>query len=153
MASSPDLTSPDYKVCTRCQISKPVVEFNFRNRAKNLRHIYCRDCGKEFMRNHYQQNRQQYIERSMRANARRRDFMRETKARPCADCGVQYPYYVMDFDHREGVEKSFEMNRVSYVSLGARKREIEKCDVVCANCYRERTCQRIMRLTLSHQKS
>lgn len=24
---------------------------------------------------------------------------------PCMDCGVKYPYYVMDFDHRENVIK------------------------------------------------
>jgi hypothetical protein len=26
----------------------------------------------------------------------------ELKARPCADCGVQYPPYIMDFDHVSG---------------------------------------------------
>jgi hypothetical protein len=29
------------------------------------------------------------------------------KDRPCADCQIRYPHYVMDFDHREGVEKLF----------------------------------------------
>jgi hypothetical protein len=144
MDASPDLSSVEYRICSRCEISKPVAEFNFRNRAKGVRHIYCRECGNEFTRSHYRRNRRQYIERSMRANVRRREFMRETKSRPCADCGVQYPYYVMDFDHRVGEEKVFEMNRVSYVTLGALKREIEKCDVVCANCHRERTHQRII---------
>ncbi|HEX6622119.1 MAG TPA: hypothetical protein VF064_00300 [Pyrinomonadaceae bacterium] len=50
----------------------------------------------------------------------------------------------MDFDHREGEQKVFEMNRVSYVTMSALKREIEKCDVVCANCHRERTYRRVM---------
>jgi hypothetical protein len=153
MSTSTDLASSQRRICSRCKISKPADEFNFRNRAKGVRHIYCRECGKEFTRNHYRRNRRQYIERSMRANVRRREFMREMKSRPCADCGVQYPYYVMDFDHREGEEKVFEMNRVSYVTLGALKREIEKCDVVCSNCHRERTYQRIMQLTLSRPKS
>jgi hypothetical protein len=80
----------------------------------------------------------------MRANIKRREFLQQIKSRPCADCGVQYPYYVMDFDHREGEKKIFEMNRVSYVSMRAIKQELEKCDVVCANCHRERTHQRIM---------
>jgi hypothetical protein len=80
----------------------------------------------------------------MRANVERRKYLQQVKSRPCVDCGVQYPYYVMDFDHREGEEKIFEMNRISYVSMRAAKKEIEKCDVVCANCHRERTYQRIM---------
>ena len=28
----------------------------------------------------------------------------ELKAVPCTDCGVPYPYYVMDFDHVRGKE-------------------------------------------------
>ncbi len=30
-----------------------------------------------------------------------RVIVREAKSVPCADCGVKYPYYVMDFDHRD----------------------------------------------------
>lgn len=131
------------RACSRCKASKPIEEFNFRNRSAGLRHIYCRECGKQYTQNHYKRNKRQYIERSLRANAKRRDYLHQMKSRPCADCGVQYPYYVMDFDHREGEEKEFEMNRVSYVTMRAIKREIEKCDVVCANCHRERTYQRI----------
>ena len=59
---------------------------------------------------------------------------------PCADCKKRYPPYVMDFDHRDPAQKSFP------VSHGMRGKpldqilaEIAKCDVVCANCHRERT--------------
>jgi hypothetical protein len=138
--SSTDLIQ---KVCCKCKIRRLVEEFNFRNRLKGIRHRYCRDCGKKFTQDHYKRNKQQYIERSMRATVRRREYLRQVKSCPCADCGVQYPFYVMDFDHREGEEKSFEMNHVNYVTMRAIKREIEKCDVVCANCHRERTYQRI----------
>ena len=136
-----DLSS---KVCSTCKLSKPIEEFNFRNRATGSRHRYCRECGKTFTRNHYRQNKRQYVERTLRSHAKRREFLHQTKSRPCTDCGIQYPYYVMDFDHREGEEKIFEMNRVSYVTMSALKREIEKRDVVCANCHRERTYQRII---------
>jgi hypothetical protein len=133
------------KVCSKCKVSKTVADFNFRYRATGERLPYCRECGKELTKSHYRRNKRQYIARSLRSNAKRREYMRQVKSCPCADCGVQYPYYVMDFDHREGEEKSFEMNRVSRVTLGALKKEIDKCDVVCANCHRERTYQRIMR--------
>lgn len=66
------------------------------------------------------------------------------KARPCADCGIEYPPYVMDFDHRPGTHKisnvaSFTRNRQTLAALWE---EILKCDVVCANCHRERTHKR-----------
>lgn len=140
--SSSDISQ---KVCSKCKASKPIEEFNFRDRLAGVRQRYCRDCGKRFTQDHYKRNKHQYIARSMRSNMKRREFVQRLKSRPCADCGIQYPYYVMDFDHREGEEKVFEMNRISYVSMRAIKQEIEKCDVVCANCHRERTYQRIMR--------
>lgn len=62
---------------------------------------------------------------------------------PCADCGNYYPYYVMDFDHLEGEEKSFNISAASYrKSLDVILGEIEKCDVVCSNCHRTRTQER-----------
>lgn len=132
------------KVCSKCKVSKTITDFNFRKRSTGLRLPYCRECGKQFTQSHYRRNKRQYIGRSVRAKKQRREYLRQVKSRPCADCGVQYPYYVMDFDHREGEEKIFEMNRVNYVTMRTIKQEIEKCDVVCANCHRERTYQRIM---------
>ena len=50
----------------------------------------------------------------------------------------------MDFDHRLGEVKSFV---ISYApgrhSLEAITAEIAKCDVVCANCHRLRTRDRL----------
>jgi hypothetical protein len=132
------------RCCSKCKAERPVEEFNFRNRSTGLRLPYCRECGKKMTQSHYRRNKRQYIDRSMRAKERLREYVRQAKSRPCADCGIQYPYYVMDFDHREGEKKILEMNRVSYSSMRAIKREIEKCDVVCSNCHRERTYQRIM---------
>lgn len=59
---------------------------------------------------------------------------------PCSDCGVRYPYYVMDFDHREG--KKFQIGSRGTRTIGMMLAEIAKCDVVCANCHREREHQR-----------
>ena len=132
------------KVCSKCKVIRPAEEFNFRNRSTGVRHRYCRECGKQFTRNHYKSHKRQYIERNLRSHVKRREYLRQVKSRPCAGCGVQYPYYVMDFDHREGERKTFEMNRVNYVTMRAIKQEIGKCDVVCDNCHRERTYQRIM---------
>ncbi len=63
------------------------------------------------------------------------------KARPCGDCGIQYPSYVMDFDHVRGV-KLFDIGSATRFSRDIVFAEMDKCDVVCANCHRERTYQR-----------
>lgn len=63
---------------------------------------------------------------------------------PCADCGKTYPYYIMDFDHI-GDDKSFDVSRHTKHtrSIEIIKQEIAKCEVVCSNCHRARTFQRL----------
>jgi len=72
------------------------------------------------------------------------EFIRESKNKPCTDCHISYPYYVMDFDHLPQYEKSFEIGRsfVSGRSMEQIKKEIAKCELVCANCHRIRTHKR-----------
>lgn len=64
-------------------------------------------------------------------------IIRAAKNVPCADCGQRYPYYVMDFDHRE--EKSTNVGWMRGCGRARLEAEIAKCDVVCANCHRERS--------------
>lgn len=63
---------------------------------------------------------------------------------PCTDCGERYASYVMDFDHVIGV-KSFGIGtRLGIHSDTSLIAEIAKCEVVCANCHRERTFRRMI---------
>jgi hypothetical protein len=66
-----------------------------------------------------------------------KEFIKNSKDKPCMDCGIKYPYYVMDFDHRK--DKKFNIGRAREHNINKVKEEITKCDVVCANCHRERT--------------
>jgi hypothetical protein len=78
-----------------------------------------------------------------RTIGKNRAAIHEAKNRPCTDCGIQYPYYVMEFDHLDADAKHFNVSagvtRASHERLLA---EIAKCEVVCANCHAERTHQR-----------
>jgi hypothetical protein len=48
----------------------------------------------------------------------------------------------MQFDHVNPEDKLFTIGKVGYkYSIIALKLEIQKCDVVCANCHAERTYQ------------
>ena len=74
-----------------------------------------------------------------RTRERQSGYIRKAKDKPCADCGVKYPHYVMDLDHN-GQEKVIKIAQsVGRVSDERLLAEIAKCDVVCANCHRERT--------------
>jgi hypothetical protein len=103
-----------------------------------------REYHREYMRRWYAQNKQLQISRVRADTVRRRDklaeFINEFKRRPCADCGGDFPPYLMDFDHVSG-DKLDDIcgMRMRTVSREAIKAEIEKCEVVCANCHRGRT--------------
>jgi hypothetical protein len=142
---------PKYKTCSMCKVNKLVNEFNFRNTAARAYHSYCKECGKQLTRLHYRNNKRQYLERNLRSYAKRRALVINAKSQPCADCGVQYPYYVMDLDHREGVQKNFSLHSVQGATKEAVLREIEKCDVVCSNCHRVRTYNRRIKRTVKDE--
>lgn len=57
----------------------------------------------------------------------------------CLDCQVEYPPFVMQFDHRDPTEKSFILGSGSSIGLERKREEALKCDLVCANCHAQRT--------------
>lgn len=59
---------------------------------------------------------------------------------PCADCGRTFPAVCMDFDHL-GDKKFSVANGIVY-SRPRLQAEIDKCEIVCANCHRIRTQNR-----------
>lgn len=69
-------------------------------------------------------------------------FLRTLKeALPCADCGKNFPHYVMEFDHVRGL-KSFTVTSKADCSTKAMLSELDKCDIVCANCHKVREWSR-----------
>lgn len=74
----------------------------------------------------------------MKARIKGREFIQKYKeSNPCTDCGNFYPYYVMDFDHQK--DKKFLISKTTARSIRQIQEEINKCEVVCANCHRVRT--------------
>lgn len=100
------------------------------------------------IRKHYYANKDYYLAKNYKRRRELRDYIHELKnSTPCTDCGVQYPYYVMDFDHLED-----KVGAISAVlKSGSNKKmaaELLKCEVVCANCHRVRTYNRIKHLKI-----
>lgn len=86
-----------------------------------------------------------YIEKLRKqANKRNKDikrFLAEYKIeKGCKDCGYKKHHSALEFDHIKGKK---EINMAFAKSINQAKREIEKCDVVCSNCHRVRTYNRI----------
>lgn len=93
----------------------------------------------------YPKNRNKHISYVRRNKQRVTDFIDQYKrARSCIDCGFsgkEFPY-VLDFDHIGGsTTKKFNIGSWSHsvLSIESIEREIQKCELVCANCHRKRT--------------
>ena len=76
----------------------------------------------------------------LRQRAVRKEFITKAKDKPCLDCDTSYPSYVMDFHHRDPLKKSFELGQAFSrgKSIKLIQAEIDKCDLICSNCHRER---------------
>jgi hypothetical protein len=134
------------KHCPKCQQDKPVGKggaFARNPTKKDGWCIYCRDCQNESNRGHYARNKSYYVEKAQRRKDEIRKIINAAKNKPCADCKKEYPPWVMDFDHLPGVEKCFNVAQwAQHTGIKKLLVEIEKCEVVCANCHRQRTHDR-----------
>jgi DNA-binding MarR family transcriptional regulator len=86
------------------------------------------------------------------ANRRKQDrhkitnYIRLAKTgKVCVDCKEDYPPWILEFDHLPGTDKLFTIGQHNISrdkSLEDVKAEIKKCEIVCANCHKNRTYSR-----------
>lgn len=95
-------------------------------------------------RAHYERNKERYIAQARAKKIELTDRLRAMKeASPCEDCNEFYPAVCMDYDHRDGESKVNCVSRlINNCCWQKVLDEIEKCDLVCANCHRIRTLAR-----------
>jgi hypothetical protein len=62
---------------------------------------------------------------------------------PCADCGSTFHHAAMSWDHLPGFEKLDDVSSlVSRHNKALILAEIQKCELVCANCHAVRSFER-----------
>jgi hypothetical protein len=82
------------------------------------------------------------LKKDKRQTSRKLVIMLKT-GRYCMDCKIEYPHYLMDFDHRPGVIKVGNIYDIAREGdIAKLLAEIVKCDLICANCHRHRTYMR-----------
>lgn len=133
--------------CSACQLDHSPTDFSFSHRGLGTLNFYRRICQAAYRRAHYQANKADYVRRAAaevrrRREQNRREVLLYLKTHPCLDCGRAEPV-ALEFDHRVPALK---VNNVSTMMVSKRWprvfAEIQKCDVRCANCDRQRTAVR-----------
>jgi hypothetical protein len=134
------------RVCLKCGNKKKDTDFAWKSKTKGTRQSRCRACKRTYNEFWYEANKTQQKsavkERntSLRIEASR--LREEAKNKPCHDCKGVFPSYIMEFDHRDPTTKTSCVSEIAAHSLKALemiRAEIQKCDVVCANCHKIRT--------------
>jgi hypothetical protein len=126
----------DFRTCARCEETLPLIAFN---RNKTGRQHWCRECFRSYFRERGQRHLDQVKEANIRRRAAARRYInRYLDAHPCRDCGERDPA-VMEFDHLDAKLQNVSVLVAWGMSISAIKREIQRCEVVCANCHRRRT--------------
>lgn len=131
------------RVCTFCRGNLELVHENFawRNKARGLFQSQCRSCQKSWRKDHYQKNRQAYIDKaSVWRDEQKKTFYDWLKTQVCVDCG-QDDFRLLQCDHL--LDKSFNVGeKIGVLKFETLMLEVNKCDIVCSNCHIIRTSER-----------
>lgn len=137
------------KICTNCHQEKSIDEFAWKDRSVGKKSSHCKVCQKQKSACWYNNNKLRH-QKCIKANnklylKRNKDFVWEyLLCHPCIICGESDPI-VLEFDHRDPKEKHKSVCELmlSKGSLDKLKKEVEKCDVRCANCHRRKTAKQL----------
>ncbi|QQV92500.1 HNH endonuclease [Streptomyces phage MeganTheeKilla] len=78
----------------------------------------------------------------LRADEKREALRKYLVEKGCVDCGYNHHHAALEFDHLPGYTKIKNVMAMTYNSWEVIWAEVEKCEVVCANCHAIRTHER-----------
>jgi hypothetical protein len=109
------------KTCVKCKLDKPLDEFYIQSgRATAM--AWCKNCINN--------------KTMSRITANRKEAIAYLGGR-CTNCGFEGCPAVFDFHHRDPSEKEQGVGKLFSRSWSRIKEEIDKCNLLCANCHRE----------------
>lgn len=114
----------DTKLCRYCKIEQPLNNFEIANiiKGKKYHRCKCRNCYCE-------------TKKALRYK-KTKWFIDLKKTLKCQECNND-DFRVLEFHHRADSSKDGNIsNLITRWSLERVQKEIDKCDVLCANCHR-----------------
>lgn len=111
------------KLCPKCNLVKSVDEFYGRSDRDN-ESGYCKTCSNKAT-----------VERVRNVKIKMINY----KGGCCKDCGLKLNdshYSVFDFHHTNPKNKDINFGRIKFQKWEVIKKEIDKCELLCANCHR-----------------
>lgn len=134
------------KICCYCNICKPLSEFwNYSRKPDGLQ-SRCKICKRIYDNLHYKSRTKEQKENKLFVSqTRRKQIVREIKAyaleKWCHDCWYRWHIAALQFDHMRDKVAQISTMLVNGFSREVIFREIEKCEVRCANCHAIKTSE------------
>lgn len=129
------------KKCTKCAKSKSIDSFGIKSSKTGQRQPYCKECQRQYAKEHYSKNKKYYIKKARNRNKevyqQHKQFVDEYKHNlGCKYCPENDPC-CLDFHHSKDDKEFSVSSKLADLSLAKIKKEISKCTVVCSNCHRK----------------
>jgi hypothetical protein len=127
------------KQCSKCREWKEDDEFSW-HWVGLKKHSSCNECRRKYQADYYERTRQKQAEYKASRQVDKREEARHfvfqyLQSHPCELCGESDPY-VLTFHHIRGRKKMNVSQMVNQgYSIEALQDEIDKCQVLCANCH------------------
>ena len=115
------IATSEYKTCKRCNQSLSISEFYLRRNGRGVT-PYCKKCTNE-----------QAVERQQTMKRQAVEY----KGGRCEICGYNRYIGALDFHHVNPDEKAFIIAFAKSTTFEKIRPELDKCQLVCANCHRE----------------
>jgi len=133
------------KICTKCKKELDVNDFFVSHKKTGRRHSICRYCQREYKLKWYHDN---YPKKKDHFNNRKKETAKKLQNKiieylsdkKCITCS-ENDIVTFEFDHINPKEKVLEISKMiaSGYSWESVLKEIEKCNILCANCHRKKT--------------
>lgn len=128
----------DKKTCCRCRQILSISEFGPRILSKDGLQSLCKECNSKQSLDYYHKKKLSkiYSDRSSERKSKIRKVLSLIKSLAgCFFCG-ENAHFCLDFHHIDQNDKEIVLSNQAY-SLNKLISEIQKCEIVCANCHRK----------------
>lgn len=109
------------KKCSQCKQIKKISEFYY-IKDRKIGSCYCKVCLSKKLCS-------TILEKKLKAI--------EYKGGQCIRCGYKKYYGALQFHHRDPNIKEMSITKARYRKWETFKKELDKCDLLCANCHAE----------------
>lgn len=126
----------DKKICSKCLLTKELSCFCKKNTSYNS---YCKECNRKYQKQHYENNKRDYILKSKNRKINIKEFINNIKINSkCLKCN-ENDIACLDFHHINDNTKDFNIAKAMLHSYSLEKiqSEINKCIILCSNCHRK----------------